>query len=244
MAARAIKIRVGTSGFGYREWLGGFYPAKLAGAKMLGYYAERIATVEINLTFRRRVATATLEKWAASTPAHFRFALKAPYEITHARKLREVEQPVREFIKTAGALGERLGPILFQLPPSVKSDPALLKDFLVTVPPSTRIAFEFRHPSWFEDNILRTLTEAGAALCIAETEDLDSPVVRTAPHVYLRLRKDSYDEPALAEWARKIKGLARGADQVFAYLRHNVSAPGYATRLAELLRATPPATSG
>ena len=175
-----------------------------------------------------------------ATPAHFRFALKTPYEITHARKLREVEAAMRAFVEGAAVLGERLAPLLVQLPPNLKSDRELLRDFLAVVPPATRLAFEFRHESWFDDIILQTLSDEGVALCVAETPELSSPVVRTAAYVYLRLRKDSYDEAALEQWARKIKRLARGAEQVYGYLRHNLAAPEYASRLAALLDATPP----
>jgi uncharacterized protein YecE (DUF72 family) len=240
MSARAMKIRVGTSGFGYREWLGVFYPEKLASQKMLAYYGQRIATVEINLTFRRRVAKTTFEKWAESTPAHFRFALKAPFEITHGKKLRGVEKATQEFIEDASALGERLGPILFQLPPSLKIDPVLLTEFLAMIRGSTMSAFEFRHASWLDDSIFQILKNAGAALCVAETETLATPAVMTAPHVYLRLRKDSYQDARIEEWGQEIKKLARGADSVFAFFRHNVPAPSYAMKLAKLLDAEPP----
>src|SRR5260221_4655784 len=168
-----MKIRVGTSGFGYREWLGDFYPPKLAGPKMLPYFAERIATVEINYTFRRTPSVELLARWAATTPAHFRFALKAPFQITHSMKLRGSADVVRAFAERANAMGERLGPILVQLPPTLKKDVALLAEFLATIPKSIPPAFEFRAAAWVDVAAMHTLGDASAALCIAETEDLE-----------------------------------------------------------------------
>src|SRR5271167_641560 len=146
------KILIGTSGFSYKEWLGGFYPEKLPGAKMLEYYAERMPTVEINYTFRAMPKRAMLEGWAAKTPASFRFALKAPQRITHFARLRGVKENLDYFIETAGALGERLGPVLFQLPPDFACDAGLLADFLAQIDGRVRGAFEFRNRSWFDDS--------------------------------------------------------------------------------------------
>ncbi|MDO8431369.1 MAG: DUF72 domain-containing protein [Candidatus Binatus sp.] len=235
-----MKIRIGTSGFGYREWLGDFYPAKLAGAKMLPYFAERIATVEINYTFRRTATVDLLNRWAAATPPHFRFALKAPYQITHAMKLRSTVNAVQAFADRANAMGDRLGPILFQFPPTLKKDIALLDDFLATMPGSIRPAFEFRDASWFDDSVMQSLSDASAALCIAETEDLSTPAIRTSENLYFRLRKDSYETARIGEWAKTIRRLARGASETYAFFRHNNAAPHYALALAEMLDAKPP----
>jgi uncharacterized protein YecE (DUF72 family) len=235
-----MRIRVGTSGFGYREWLGDFYPPKLAGPKMLQYYADRIATVEINYTFRRTPTVDLLQRWAAATPPHFRFILKAPYQITHAMKLRSTAAAVQAFADRANAMGDRLGPVLFQLPPNLKKDTALLDDFLATMPGSIRPAFEFRDPSWFDDSVMQSLRDAAAALCIAETEELDTPVIKTSPLLYFRLRKDSYETARIEQWAKTIRRLARGAKEVYAFFRHNNAAPHYALALAEMLDANPP----
>jgi uncharacterized protein YecE (DUF72 family) len=230
-----VTIRIGASGFSYKEWLGRFYPPKLPGAKMLAYYAERLPTVEINYTFRAMPRRAMLEGWAAKTPAHFRFALKAPQRITHFARLRGTGETLDYFIATAQALGERLGPMLFQLPPDLARDDALLADFIAQIDRRVQPAFEFRNRSWFAAPVLQTLRSGGAALCIAETEKLASPLEATAPHVYLRLRKENYDEAALAEWAQRIRALAAAANEIFIYFKHEAAAPELATRLQTLI---------
>ncbi|MFZ1889821.1 MAG: DUF72 domain-containing protein [Candidatus Binataceae bacterium] len=232
---QAGAIRIGTSGFSYKEWVGGFYPAKTPGAKMLEYYAERLPTVEINMTFRRLPTRKLLEGWASKTPAHFRFALKAPQRVTHFAKLRGTEEVLDYFIETAGALGERIAPTLFQLPPNFTRDTALLKDFLAQLNGRIPVAFEFRDKSWFDDSTLAALSDAKAALCIAESEKLATPVVRTAPYVYLRLRMENYDDTGLAEWAKRISKFVDDGTKVFAYFKHEVSAPDLANRLRALL---------
>jgi uncharacterized protein YecE (DUF72 family) len=228
-------IRIGASGFSYKEWLGSFYPEKLPGAKMLAYYAERLPTVEINYTFRAMPREAMLEGWAAKTPAHFRFALKAPQRITHFARLRGTSETLDYFIKTAHTLGDRLGPILFQLPPDLARDDELLKDFIAQIDRRVHAAFEFRHASWFAGPALQALRSAGAALCIAETEKLVSPIEATAPQVYLRLRKETYDEAALKEWAGQIRNLAASASEIFIYFKHELAAPQLAIRLQALV---------
>jgi len=230
-------IRIGTSGFSYKEWVGGFYPPKTSGAKMLEYYAERMPTVEINMTFRRLPKREQLENWAAKTPANFRFALKAPQRITHFAKLSGVEEVLDYFIDTAKALDQRLGPTLFQLPPNFKRDTALLKDFLAQLGKRMPAAFEFRDKSWFDDSVLAALRDAQVALCIAETEKLSSPVERTAPQVYLRLRMENYDNAGLKVWAKRIAEFAEAGAEVFAYFKHEESAPELAARLRNLLPA-------
>jgi len=224
-------ILIGTSGFSYKEWLGGFYPEKLPGAKMLEYYAERMPTVEINYTFRAMPKSAMLEGWAARTPANFRFALKAPQRITHFAKLRDVKETTDTFIERASVMGERLAPALFQLPPDLKLDLPLLKDFLAILKGRIRAAFEFRNKSWFDDSVMTALSDNGAALCIAETEKLASPLERTAPYVYVRLRKETYDDAGLDVWVKNLDRLATGADEVFVYFKHETSAPDLASRL-------------
>jgi uncharacterized protein YecE (DUF72 family) len=230
-------IRIGASGFSYKEWLGRSYPPKLPGAKMLAYYAERLPTVEINYTFRAMPKRTMLEGWAAKTPAHFRFALKAPQRITHFAGLRDTGAMLDYFIETASVLGERLGPILFQLPPSLRRDDALLADFITQIGGRVRAAFEFRNDSWFTDAVLQILRDGGAALYIAETEKMASPAERTAAHLYLRLRKENYGEAELAEWAARITAMAVGASEAYAYFKHEAAAPELAARLTALLAA-------
>jgi uncharacterized protein YecE (DUF72 family) len=229
-------IFIGTSGFSYKEWLGGFYPEKLPGAKMLEYYAERMPTVEINYTFRAMPSTKMLEGWSARTPAHFRFALKAPQRITHFARLRDAKETTDTFIERASVMGDHLAPALFQLPPDLKLDLPLLRDFLVILKGRIRSAFEFRNQSWFDDSVLSALHDNGAALCIAETDKLAAPLERTAPYVYVRLRREAYDDAALDAWARNLERLASDADKVFVYFKHESSAPALAQRLREKLQ--------
>jgi uncharacterized protein YecE (DUF72 family) len=227
-----MTVRVGASGFSYKEWLGNFYPPKLAGSKMLAHYAERLATVEINYTFRAMPRRTMLERWAEQTPAHFRFALKAPQRITHFARLRNAADSTGFFVETAGALGERLGPALFQLPPDFERDVSRLRDFLAMLAGRIRAAFEFRHVSWFDDRTaLQALADHGAALCIAESDRLASPVERTAPFIYVRLRKETYDDAALGAWAERLKALGAGAEELYVFFKHETGAPALAARL-------------
>jgi uncharacterized protein YecE (DUF72 family) len=228
-------IRIGASGFSYKEWLGRFYPPKLPGAKMLAYYAERLPTVEINYTFRAMPRRTMLEGWADKTPSDFRFALKAPQRITHFARLQASGETLDYFIQTAQVLGQRLGPVLFQLPPDLARDDALLRDFIAQIGGRVRVAFEFRNASWFSPPIFDVMRSGGAALCIAETEKLATPVEATASHVYLRLRKETYDEPSLSEWAKHICVLAAKTDEIFIYFKHEAAAPELAMQLKSFI---------
>jgi uncharacterized protein YecE (DUF72 family) len=228
-------VRIGASGFSYREWLGRFYPPKLPSSKMLAYYAERLPTVEINYTFRALPRRQMLEGWAAKTPANFRFALKAPQQITHRARLRPTDDTLDYFLQTATTLGERLGPILFQLPPDLERDDTLLDNFITRINARARAAFEFRHPSWLVVPVFEIMRARRAAFCIAETENMSSPLEVTAPHVYLRLRKDNYDESALINWASQIRLLAASAQEIFVYFKHEAAAPELADSLRMLL---------
>ena len=232
---RPAVIRIGTSGFSYKEWLGGFYPAKLAGPKMLPYYAERLSTAEINYTFRAMPRAAMLERWASMTPEHFRFALKAPQRITHLARLRGVEDTLAHFVSVSQALGERLGPVLFQLPPDFKRDVPLLVDFLAMLGARMRAAFEFRDRSWLDDAVFDALRAAGAALCIAESERLSTPLEQTAPYAYFRLRREDYDARALGAWAERLLRMAARCEELYVYFKHEQRAPGLALRLSEML---------
>ncbi len=231
------EIRIGASGFSYKEWLGHFYPAKLSGAKMLAYYAERLPTVEINYTFRRMPKVSTFEGWVEKTPPNFRFALKASQRITHFDRLRGTKSALDYFIEVAGALQERLGPVLFQLPPDLPRDDELLSDFLDEIAGRVRAAFEFRNRSWFNDRVLEILRTKRAALCIAESEKLASPVECTAPFAYLRLRNETYDDAGLELWASRIRRLAQQAREIYVFFKHESAAPDLANRLAAMLTA-------
>jgi uncharacterized protein YecE (DUF72 family) len=234
------EIRIGASGFSYKEWLGHFYPAKLSGAKMLAYYAERLPTVEINYTFRRMPKASTFAGWLEKTPPNFRFALKASQRITHFDHLRGTKSALDYFIEVAGALQERLGPVLFQLPPDLPRDDELLSDFLDEIAGRVRAAFEFRNRSWFNDRVLEILRTKGAALCIAESEKLASPVECTAPFAYLRLRNETYDDAGLELWASRIRGLSQQADEIYVFFKHESAAPDLANRLAAMLKMDDP----
>ena len=232
-----MKVRIGASGFSYKEWLGHFYPQKLPGAEMLPYYAERLPTVEINYTFRRMPRAPLLEGWAKKTPPDFRFALKASQRITHFQRLRGIKEPLNYFIGIAGALGDRLGPVLFQLPPDLPRDDALLSDFLGEVGGRVRAAFEFRHRSWFDDRVFELLASNQAALCISESEKLSSPIEATAAHAYLRLRMETYDDAALKLWAERIRKLGQRASEIYVFFKHESAAPDLAARLTRMVAA-------
>jgi len=219
-----MRVLVGTSGFSYPAWRGSFYPEKLPEPKMLGHYATRMGAVEINNTFYRMPTPETLARWAAETPDAFRFALKSPRRITHDRRLNDVTSAVERLDQAARALGEKLGPILFQLPPNMKKDVVRLDDFLAMLPPGLRAAMEFRHTSWFEDDVYACLRTRGAALCIAESEELATPPVATAPWGYLRLRRQDYDRAALDAWAERIQG--QTWETAYVFFKHEDEAKG------------------
>jgi uncharacterized protein YecE (DUF72 family) len=234
-----MRALVGTSGYNYDAWKGHFYPEKLAKTKMLSYYAGQLPTVEINYTFYRLPNAKTLESWAGQTPDGFRFSLKASQKITHQKRLDGVGELVDYFCKTAETLGSRLGPTLYQLPPNLKKDAPRLQAFLETLPRAQKAALEFRHASWFDDTIYQLLKDAGVALCIADTDDLETPLVRTAEHGYFRLRREDYDERALAGWAERLSGLAFPSE-VFVYFKHEDEGlgPAFAKKFVGLLATT------
>lgn len=220
-----MNVHVGTSGYSYKEWKGTFYPAKLPADRMLGHYAAHFRTVEINNTFYRPPAASVLEAWAGKVPAGFRFVLKAPQEITHVRKLAGVGGLVSSLFASAAALGERLGPVLFQLPPTFRKDSPKLRAFLSLLPETCRAAFEFRHPSWFDDEVFSLLRGRNAALCVADADDgLTVPFVATADWGYLRLRGADYDEEALGEWAGRIRG--QTWRDAFVFFKHEDAGKG------------------
>jgi uncharacterized protein YecE (DUF72 family) len=226
---------VGTSGYNYPEWRGSFYPEKFSTAKMLPYYAERFSTVEINYTFYRMPNAKTVAGWNSETPAGFAFALKASRRITHDSRLKDVDDPIRYFLETARALGPKLGPILFQLPPSFKKDLTRLGDVLAFLPPGLRFAFEFRHESWFSDDVYALLRNGNAALCIADNEKDTTPIVPTADFGYLRLRDEGYTPEELKKWAETVEQFGGSWRDTFVYFKHEESGIGPA--LAEDFRA-------
>jgi uncharacterized protein YecE (DUF72 family) len=219
-----MRVLCGTSGYNYDPWRGPFYPEDLPKTKMLAYYASRFDTVEINYSFYRRPTAKLLTGWAAQVPKRFRFALKAWQAITHRARLREPGL-VGPFADAARSLGPRLAPILYQLPPNLKADVPLLRDFIHQLPRDLAAAFEFRHETWFSDATFSALREFGAALCIAESDELSTPRVRTASFGYLRLRKAEYAEAELHGWASWVREAGFVGD-VFCYFKHEDEARG------------------
>ena len=231
------QLFVGTSGWAYPSWKPDFYPAKLAQKKFLSHYATQLNTVEVNFTFRQLVKETTIQNWINETPAHFRFGVKAHQVITHIKRLKGTEDFVPRFLATIEPLAsvKKLGPVLFQLPPNLKADAVLLKDFLALLPRTLPAAFEFRHDSWFSDATWELLKAHGAALCVAETEERTTPDVITADFVYYRFRKPSYSgEERNAMLARIREHLAAGRD-VFAYFKYEETPEG-ALYAVDLLR--------
>jgi len=222
------QLFAGTSGWAYPSWKPDFYPAKLAQKKFLSHYATQLNTVEVNFTFRQLVKETTIQKWIQETPAHFRLGIKAHQVITHIKRLKGTEDFVPRFLATIEPLAaaRKLGPVLFQLPPNLKSDAALLKDFLARLPRTVPAAFEFRNDSWFSDSTWDLLKSHGTALCVAESEERTTPDVVTAPFVYYRFRKPTYTgEERRGMVARIREHLAAGRD-VFAYFKHEETPEG------------------
>jgi uncharacterized protein YecE (DUF72 family) len=222
------QLYVGTSGWAYPSWKPDFYPAKLAQAKFLQHYSTRLNTVEVNFTFRQLVKETTVQKWIAETPTGFRLGIKAHQVITHIKRLKKTEDFVPRFFATIEPLAsaEKLGPVLFQLPPNMKADLVVLEEFLATVPRSVQSAFEFRHDSWLNDDVFNLLKANNRALCIAETEDRVTPDVVTADFAYYRYRKPTYTaEERKAMTGRLREHLAAGRD-VYAYFKHEETPEG------------------
>jgi len=224
----APSLYAGTSGFAYPSWKPEFYPAKLANAGFLGFYATRLNLVEVNYTFRRIASASTFAKWIAATPEGFRFSPKAHMKITHTLKLNDAEEFTRLFLNSLDPLRQagRLAPILFQLAPSFKADRDRLASFVSKLPKADRYTFEFRHASWFDEPIYQTLRDHNVGLCLAENEKLETPQVVTADFVYLRLRKEDYSEEEQAQLAGQVKAHLKGARTVYALFKHEETPAG------------------
>lgn len=234
-----MQIFAGTSGFSYTEWRSRFYPPALPEAQMLGYYSGRLPTVEINNTFYQMPKPETFAAWRDAVPDSFCFAVKASRRITHQGRLVNVESDVARLFELAGALGPKLGPILFQLPPFMKKDVGLLSAFLDILPEGRRAAFEFRHPSWFEDEVYTALQARNVALVGGDLEEAEKspPLVVTADFGYLRLRRMDYEPAGIAEWSERIG--AQKWSAVYAYLKHEIMGPLFAESLLACLKGEP-----
>ncbi len=238
----------GTSGFSYKEWKGVFYPETLPNHDMLGYYAQRLPAVEINNTFYRMPHPTVLARWAAAVPDGFRFVVKAPRRITHQQRLQGTGEPVTHLAKALEALGDKLGAVLFQLPPDLACDCQRLDDFLDSLPRGLPAVFEFRHSSWNDRRVLDLLRDAGAARCVSEAQARNAgDDLATTRWIYLRLRKPGYDDGELLSWARR--GRLSGVPTGYAFFKHEDEGAGPALaarflRLADLPERRPPRAVG
>ena len=227
----------GTSGWAYPSWKPDFYPAKLAQAKFLGYYATQLNTVEVNFTFRQLVKEATVQKWIEGTPPGFRFGIKAHQVITHIKRLKMTDEFLPRFLATVEPLARegKMGPVLFQLPPNMKVDLGVLEAFLATLPRGVAAAFEFRHESWFNDSVFEMLKKHNRALCVAETEERTTPDVVTGEFGYYRFRKPEYSAEERASMVKRMRELLAEGRDVYAYFKHEETPQG-AAYAVELLK--------
>ena len=229
------QLRVGTSGYAYKEWKGSFYPEKLSNGEMLRFYSQHFSTVEINHTFYRMPAERVLLAWAESVPAGFQFALKANQQLTHIQKLRQCESTLKRFLEAASVLTEndRLGPILVQLPPTFHAELEVLEEFLKLRPRAFRFALEVRHASWHNEQTYALLRQHETALCLAETDKETSPEVLTTDFAYVRLRREAYTDKQLSAWKQRFDAWVRQGINAYVYLKHEDAgkAPAYARRL-------------
>ena len=220
-----MKLLAGTSGYAFKEWKGAFYPKELKDDGMLGFYASKFPAVEINNTFYRLPKENVLREWAAQVPETFTFAVKASQRITHHARLKEQAADTVDFLlKNTAVLGDRLGPILFQLPPNLKKDTNRFRGFLGLLPSDRRYVFEFRHESWFDDEIYDAMRERDIAMCIIEQDEFKCPVVSTASWGYLRLHKLDYDNAALTEWANCVTN--QRWKEAYVFFKHDESEAG------------------
>lgn len=234
------QLFAGTSGFAYASWKPDFYPAKLPAKDFLRFYGERLNSTEVNYTFRQLPKGETLKNWVEATPSGFIFALKAHMRLTHILKLKDAGSFLEAFLGAVDPLrsARRLGPILYQLPPTFRCDLEVLKDFLTLLPGDMKHAFEFRHESWLDDKVYATLQEHNAALCLAESDKLVVPHVITAPFVYARLRKPDYSEEDRADIARRAAEILEGGRDLFVYFKHEDTPHGalYAEELLKIIQ--------
>lgn len=231
-----MKIYTGTSGYGYKEWKGKFYPQKISPKEMLRFYSQRLGTVEINNTFYHMPTESVLSSWGGQVPDDFLFALKAPQVLTHLKRLRNVKEETEYLFRTLSILDKKLGPVLFQLPKSFHADPQVLEDFLALIPRDFSCAFEFRSPSWLDSGILDRLRKKGCSLCVADSDENSAgDIVSTASWGYVRLRRSDYKEADLSQWAERILSQKKWKT-AFVFFKHEGDAKGpeFAIRFLEL----------
>jgi uncharacterized protein YecE (DUF72 family) len=220
-----LSLYVGTSGYSYKEWKGSFYPEKLPAKDMLAYYSSRLPAVEINNTFYRLPQPTVLESWTKQVPGNFKFSVKASQRITHFKRLLNTEEDTKYLFETSAILGDKLGVMLFQLPPNFKKDLGRLESFCEHLPAAIRSSFEFRHPTWFEDDVLQLLASKNIALCVSDTDEMPvSHIDKTASWGYLRLRRVNYSEEVLSEWLQRIQ--AQNWEDAFVFFKHEDEATG------------------
>lgn len=220
------RLYLGTSGWSYSEWKGKFYPAKIKPDEMLPFYAQHFDAVELNNSFYRMPKAEAMVKWRDTVPESFRFSVKAPQVITHIRRLGDIAEPVQRFLEVTTAMGDRLGPILFQLPPNMKADVDRLANLFRLLPAGQQVTFEFRHDSWLSEPVFDLLREHDAALCLAETDEAVAPLLPASGFVYLRLRKSDYTTEELVAWHQKLTALVAEGRDVYCFFKHESSAKG------------------
>jgi uncharacterized protein YecE (DUF72 family) len=233
-----MKLHVGTSGYSYKEWKGTFYPADLPAKEMLSYYSRRLPAVEINNTFYRLPQPSMIENWKDQVPEGFRFSIKASQRITHIKRINNVADETKYLLETAALLEERLGVVLFQLPPNMKKDTGRLKAFLDLLPADARTAFEFRHETWFDTEVFDLLSRKNCALVVSDTDEKPlTEIISTAKWGYLRLRRTAYEENDLVEWLRRVQ--AQKWKDAFVFFKHEDEGvgPKLAARFIELAKS-------
>jgi uncharacterized protein YecE (DUF72 family) len=236
-----MNLYVGTSGYSYKEWKGSFYPEKLAAKDMLPYYASKLRAVELNNTFYRLPQPSMVESWKAQVPDDFRFSVKAAQRITHFKRLKDTSAETKYMLETISALDNRLGVVLYQLPPNMKKDLERLKTFLDELPANPPATFEFRHPTWFDDDVLGLLRDQNRALCVSDTDDLPvSRIDKTADWGYLRLRRVNYSAADLSDWISRIREQEWKTTFIFFKHEDEGTGPKLASQFIDLSHESPP----
>lgn len=230
-----MEILAGTSGYAFKEWEGAFYPEDLPKTEQLRHYASILPTVEINNTFYRVPKRAVVESWAAQAPDGFRFTMKASRRLTHIMKLKQPGETLEYVHRASEAFGDKLGCVFFQCPPVLRADVPRLVDFLAALPERWPVAFEFRHESWFDDTVYDALRDRNAAWVIVDDEKRPTPDVTTASFAYARLRREQYEDEAMATWIGRFED--SGADRTYVYFKHESEAPRFAQRFMGLVKS-------